>query len=162
VRRADNLTTLMCRLSRNPGALTSRTPQGHVSLFRGYFTLFRQSTCFGHICSPSSVYQFGFYYTDISRCGATKHKKISNEFVSLRLRRSGPYLWIVLWTEWSREMRRSSCFEEELSFVIKISGLSKLNRWSMFINLLASMVILLWISYPVTKLSHNQETFPFV
>jgi hypothetical protein len=38
VRRADNLTTLMCRLSRNPGALTSRTPQGHAGLFRGYFT----------------------------------------------------------------------------------------------------------------------------
>jgi hypothetical protein len=38
VRRADNLTTLMCRLPRNPGALTSRTPQGHVGLFRGYFT----------------------------------------------------------------------------------------------------------------------------
>jgi hypothetical protein len=29
----------MCRLSRNPGALTSRTPQGNVGLFRGYFTL---------------------------------------------------------------------------------------------------------------------------
>jgi hypothetical protein len=28
----------MCRLSRNPGALTSRTPQGHVGLFQGYFT----------------------------------------------------------------------------------------------------------------------------
>jgi hypothetical protein len=27
----------MRRLSRNPGALTSRTPQGHVGLFRGYF-----------------------------------------------------------------------------------------------------------------------------
>jgi hypothetical protein len=36
---ADNLTTLMCRLSRNPGSLTSQTPQGHVGLFRGYFTL---------------------------------------------------------------------------------------------------------------------------
>jgi hypothetical protein len=33
------LTTLMCRLSRNPGALTSQTPQGHVGLFRGYFLL---------------------------------------------------------------------------------------------------------------------------
>jgi hypothetical protein len=40
VRRADNPTTLMCRLSRNPGALTSWTPQGHVGLFRGYFTFF--------------------------------------------------------------------------------------------------------------------------
>jgi hypothetical protein len=40
VRRADNLTTLMCRLSRNPGALTSRTPQGHVGLFRGYFNFY--------------------------------------------------------------------------------------------------------------------------
>jgi hypothetical protein len=30
----------MCRLSRNPGALTSRTPQGHVGLFRGYFYAF--------------------------------------------------------------------------------------------------------------------------
>jgi hypothetical protein len=40
VRRADNLTTLMCRLSRNPGVLTSRTPQGHVGLFRGYFTFY--------------------------------------------------------------------------------------------------------------------------
>jgi hypothetical protein len=39
VRRADSLTTLMCRLSRNPGALTSRTPQGHVGLFRDYLTL---------------------------------------------------------------------------------------------------------------------------
>jgi hypothetical protein len=29
----------MCRLSRNPGALTLRTPQGHVGLFRGYFVL---------------------------------------------------------------------------------------------------------------------------
>jgi hypothetical protein len=28
----------MCRLSRNPGSLTSRTPQGHVGLFRGFFT----------------------------------------------------------------------------------------------------------------------------
>jgi hypothetical protein len=37
---SDNLTTLMCRLSRKPGALTSRTPQGHVGLFRGYFTFF--------------------------------------------------------------------------------------------------------------------------
>jgi hypothetical protein len=27
-------------LSRNPGALTSRTPQGHVGLCRGYFTCF--------------------------------------------------------------------------------------------------------------------------
>jgi hypothetical protein len=36
--RADNLTTLMCRLSRNPEALTSRAPQCHVRLFRGYFT----------------------------------------------------------------------------------------------------------------------------
>jgi hypothetical protein len=26
-------------MSRNPGALTSPTPQGHVRLFRGYFTL---------------------------------------------------------------------------------------------------------------------------
>jgi hypothetical protein len=33
-----DITTLMCRLSRNPGALTSRTSQGHVGLFRGYFT----------------------------------------------------------------------------------------------------------------------------
>jgi hypothetical protein len=41
VRRADNLTTLVCRLSRNPGALTSRTPQGHVGLFRGYLDLER-------------------------------------------------------------------------------------------------------------------------
>jgi hypothetical protein len=40
VHRADNLTTLMCRLSINPGALTSRTPQGHVGLFRGYFTFY--------------------------------------------------------------------------------------------------------------------------
>jgi hypothetical protein len=38
VRRADNPTTLVCRLSRNPGALTSCTPQGHVDLFRGYLT----------------------------------------------------------------------------------------------------------------------------
>jgi hypothetical protein len=30
--------SLMCRLSINPGALTSRTPQGHVGLFRGYYT----------------------------------------------------------------------------------------------------------------------------
>jgi hypothetical protein len=30
----------MCRLSRNLGALTSRTPQGHVGLFRGYFTFY--------------------------------------------------------------------------------------------------------------------------
>jgi hypothetical protein len=38
--RSDTLTTLMCRLSRNPGALTSPTPQGHVGLFRWllYFT----------------------------------------------------------------------------------------------------------------------------
>jgi hypothetical protein len=28
----------MCRLSRNLGALTSRAPQGHVGLSRGYFT----------------------------------------------------------------------------------------------------------------------------
>jgi hypothetical protein len=28
VRRADNLTTFMCRLSRNSGASTSRTPVG--------------------------------------------------------------------------------------------------------------------------------------
>jgi hypothetical protein len=40
VRRADNLTTLMCPLSRNPGALTSLTPQGHVGLFWGYFTFY--------------------------------------------------------------------------------------------------------------------------
>jgi hypothetical protein len=38
VRRADNPISLMCRLSRNTGALTFRTPQGHVGLFRGYFT----------------------------------------------------------------------------------------------------------------------------
>jgi hypothetical protein len=37
---ADNLNTLMCRLSRNPGALTSRTRQGHVGLLRGYFTFY--------------------------------------------------------------------------------------------------------------------------
>jgi hypothetical protein len=30
----------MCRLSRNPGALTSRNLQGHVGLFRGYFTFY--------------------------------------------------------------------------------------------------------------------------
>jgi hypothetical protein len=30
----------MCRLSRNPGVLTSGTPQGHVGLFRGYFTFY--------------------------------------------------------------------------------------------------------------------------
>jgi hypothetical protein len=30
----------MCWLSRNPGALTSRTPQGHVGLFRGSFTFY--------------------------------------------------------------------------------------------------------------------------
>jgi hypothetical protein len=30
----------MCRMSRNPGALTSRTAQGHVGLFRGYFTFY--------------------------------------------------------------------------------------------------------------------------
>jgi hypothetical protein len=47
VRRADNLTTLMRRLFRNPGALTSRTPQGHVGLFRGYFTFY--TTYIGHI-----------------------------------------------------------------------------------------------------------------
>jgi hypothetical protein len=35
--RCVGLTTLMCRLSINPGALTFRTPQGHVGLFRGYF-----------------------------------------------------------------------------------------------------------------------------
>jgi hypothetical protein len=35
----DNPTTLMCRLSRNPGALNSRTPQGHVGLFRGLLYL---------------------------------------------------------------------------------------------------------------------------
>jgi hypothetical protein len=36
----------MCRLSRNPGALTSRTTQGHVGLFRGYFTyMFRATQC---------------------------------------------------------------------------------------------------------------------
>jgi hypothetical protein len=33
VRRADKLTTLVCQLSRDPGALNSRTPQGHVGLF---------------------------------------------------------------------------------------------------------------------------------
>jgi hypothetical protein len=38
VRRADNLTTFVCRFSRNPGALTSWTAQGHVGLFRVYFT----------------------------------------------------------------------------------------------------------------------------
>jgi hypothetical protein len=38
VRRADNPTTLVCRLSGNPGALTSRISQGHVGLFRGYIT----------------------------------------------------------------------------------------------------------------------------
>jgi hypothetical protein len=40
VPRADNPSTLVCRLSRNSGALTSRTPQGHVGLFRGYFTFY--------------------------------------------------------------------------------------------------------------------------
>jgi hypothetical protein len=40
VSKAENLTTLMCRLSRNLGALSSRTPQGHVGLFRGYFTFY--------------------------------------------------------------------------------------------------------------------------
>jgi hypothetical protein len=45
VRRADNLTTLMCRVSRNPGALTSRTPQRHIGLFRGYFYMFRATMC---------------------------------------------------------------------------------------------------------------------
>jgi hypothetical protein len=43
VRKAEKLTNLMCRLSRNPGALTSCTPQGHVGLFRGYFTFFTHS-----------------------------------------------------------------------------------------------------------------------
>jgi hypothetical protein len=38
VHRAHNLTSLMCRLSRNLGALTSWTPQGHVGLFQSYFT----------------------------------------------------------------------------------------------------------------------------
>jgi hypothetical protein len=40
VRRVDDPTALVCRLSRNLGALTSWTPQGHVGLFRGYFTFF--------------------------------------------------------------------------------------------------------------------------
>jgi hypothetical protein len=31
-------------LSRNPGALTSRTPQGHVGLFRCYFTFTTTTT----------------------------------------------------------------------------------------------------------------------
>jgi hypothetical protein len=44
VRKADYPTTLVCRLSRNPGALTSRTPQGHVGLFRGYFYLTTTTT----------------------------------------------------------------------------------------------------------------------
>jgi hypothetical protein len=38
MRRADNPTTLVCRLSRNPGALTFRNPQEHVGLLRGCFT----------------------------------------------------------------------------------------------------------------------------
>jgi hypothetical protein len=49
VRRADNLTALMCRLSRNPGALTSRNPQGHIVLFWGYFTLPLPYLPFDHI-----------------------------------------------------------------------------------------------------------------
>jgi hypothetical protein len=38
--RCVGLTTLVCRLSRNPRALTSRTPQGYVGLFRGYFAFY--------------------------------------------------------------------------------------------------------------------------
>jgi hypothetical protein len=51
VHRAENLTILMCRLSRNPGALNSWTSQGHVTLFWGYFNFLQTHT---HISSSSS------------------------------------------------------------------------------------------------------------
>jgi hypothetical protein len=38
-------TALLCRLSRNPGALTFRTPQGHVGLFRGYLNFSPFTLC---------------------------------------------------------------------------------------------------------------------
>jgi hypothetical protein len=79
VRRADNPTTLVCRLSRNPGALTSRTPQGHVGLFRGYFTLllptvtnFQQSSHI-HVISQSIfaalVSNAALLHSYFNRCG---------------------------------------------------------------------------------------------
>jgi hypothetical protein len=41
VRRADNLTNLMCRLSGNMGASTSWNPQGLWGLYRDCFTLYK-------------------------------------------------------------------------------------------------------------------------
>jgi hypothetical protein len=59
---------LMCRLSRNPGALTSRTPQGHVGLFRGYFTFLHvnHTDCgvtyvYYSICSPFWLQRTSLY-----------------------------------------------------------------------------------------------------
>jgi hypothetical protein len=49
--RADNLTTLMCRLSRNPVALNSRTPQGHVGLFRGYLPFYHSLNTANRRCT---------------------------------------------------------------------------------------------------------------
>jgi hypothetical protein len=50
----------MCRLSRNPGALTSRIPQGHVGLFRSYFnfllfSIIYQQSIYSYICDTSHV-----------------------------------------------------------------------------------------------------------
>jgi hypothetical protein len=58
---ADNPTTLVCRLSRNPGSLT---PQGHVGLFRGYFA-FTFTTLLFEIGSVMPVACFIFSPVDM-------------------------------------------------------------------------------------------------
>jgi hypothetical protein len=56
-------------LSRNPGALTSRTRQGHAGLFRGYFTfclllhvkLFRALNMFCAVTLDYYCYCYNYY-----------------------------------------------------------------------------------------------------
>jgi len=49
VRRADNLTTFVCRLSRNLGASTSWNPQGLSRPVMGLLYLVRRNSCRNHI-----------------------------------------------------------------------------------------------------------------
>jgi hypothetical protein len=62
----------MYRLSRNPGALNSRTPQGHVGLFRGYYNLLFRYIQWGlytnYCCLGELLLCLYYYYLLIHLC----------------------------------------------------------------------------------------------
>jgi hypothetical protein len=66
----------MCRLSRNPGALTSRTPQGHVDLFRGFFTFFLLAYYWGFMSYGLFFYIAELICPEVSRNVLPSHWRI--------------------------------------------------------------------------------------